>query len=67
VSELPKIDWQASALGPVRQHVEARITDRTKKIVNPRTPLDEVPGYRGEIAALDWLLEQLARPKDVIA
>jgi uncharacterized protein YidB (DUF937 family) len=63
---LPVIDWQAAALGPVKQHVSKRIADLIEKAVSPLTPLDQVPHHRGEIAALRWLLGQLDRPKDYV-
>jgi hypothetical protein len=60
------IDFDASALKPVRARVSVRIDELTQKVVNPHTPLDHVPGYRGEIAALRWLLVQLEPPKEIV-
>jgi hypothetical protein len=62
---MSSIDYASPALGPVRAMVEAQIVATTAKVVNPRTPLDEVPTYRGEIAALNWLLTQLKKPSEM--
>jgi hypothetical protein len=61
----PEIDVTASALEPVRKRITAQIADLTDKVVSPRTPLELVPGYRGEIVALRWLLGELSQKKDV--
>jgi len=50
----------------VRACIAARIDELTRLIVSPRTPLELVPGHRGEIAALRWLQDQLDPPKEVI-
>jgi hypothetical protein len=63
---MTEIDYASPALGPVRARIAARIDEHTKAIVNTRTPLDQVPHHRGEIAALVWLLAELDRPKEVI-
>ncbi len=60
------IDYASPVLAPVRARVSARIDELTKIVINPRTPLKKVPGHRGEIAALDWLLVQLDRPKEIV-
>ena len=60
------IDTASPALRPVRACIAARIDELTRLIVSPRTPLELVPGHRGEIAALRWLQDQLDPPKEVI-
>lgn len=60
------IDIQAAALRPVRARVEERIAEVTRLVVSPKTPLEQVPGYRGEIVALTWLLAQLSPQKEVV-
>jgi hypothetical protein len=60
------IDYASPALKPVRARIAVRIKELTEKVVSPRIPLEEVPGYRGEIAALTWLLTQLDPPKEVV-
>lgn len=59
------IDHAHPALRPVRASVTARITKLTADVVNPSTPLDKVPGLRGEIAALNWLLGQLSPKQEI--
>ncbi len=59
------IEVRSPVLEPVREAVRAQIADRTKRVVSQNTPLESVPTYRGEIAALEWLLVQLSPQQDI--
>lgn len=63
---MTEIDYASPALGPVRARVSARIEELKEINSNPRTPLELVPGHRGEIVALKWLLDQLKPPQEII-
>lgn len=63
MSDPNEIDWRSPEMEPVRARVNAKIAELIETVMALGTPLEKVPIYRGQVIALNWLLDQLKAPK----